>query len=98
MNTNFTGDAEYKKIKRTKLRMTNVDTLRRFYQICSELNIADDDIETKERILDELAKHYKVTVWETDRTEQEIVKDLNRHYRHILWVKIKNFLTGRGNE
>ena len=40
----------------------NLDTLILFYKICKELNVDRRNIETKERILAELANYKKMTI------------------------------------
>lgn len=73
---------------KNKYYVLNVEIACEFYQACIDRNIADDDIETKEKLLEEIgSKHEDFKIVGTNRTNEEIIRDMGKHYKKILHVK-----------
>ncbi len=75
--------------KKLTLHMMDIETAMDFYKICAEMKIADDDVESKDRILLELSKHNDIRIWETKRPLKKFLEDLTKNYGKTLYVTKK---------
>lgn len=69
--------------KKYRLHLMDVDTMIVFYEVCIEFKVKDDDFQTKQNILLELAKFKKMTIWETNRPLDQTVKDFSKHFKTV---------------
>lgn len=69
--------------------VTNADFLLRFYEICMEYGIEDE--QQKAAILYEMARQEpdQCSVFKTKRTKDQVTKDLAKNFGNVLHIKPK---------